>query len=108
MIIRQAFFEGSIHAGCEQAFKSYIAQKLLPMWLAFPGVKEVRVLYNIERDEGAPHYPLVLSTMYDGRDALAAALESQVRYESREMTKGLLEMFTGHIHHHVFDLADDG
>lgn len=75
MIIRQAFFEGSIHAGREQAFKSYVAEKLIPMWLAFPGVKEVRVLYNVERDEGAPYYPVVLSTMYESRDALAAALE---------------------------------
>ena len=105
MIIRQAFFEGNIHAGREQAFKSYVAEKLLPMWLAFPGVKEVRVLYSVERDEGAPAYPMVLSTMYESREALAAALDSPVRYESREMTKGLLEMFAGHIHHHVFDLA---
>jgi len=107
MIIRQAFFEGSIHAGRDKDFKSYVAEKLVPMWLAFPGVREVRVLYNMERDEGAPYYPMVLSTMYESRDALAAALASQVRHESREMTKGLLEMFTGHVHHHVFDLAHD-
>ena len=105
MIIRQAFFEGMIHAGQEEAFKTYVAEKLMPMWLAFPGIKEVRVLYNIERDEGAPFYPMVLSTMYESREALAAALESPVRYESRDMTKGLLDMFDGHIHHHVFDLA---
>ncbi len=105
MIIRQAFFEGKIHAGREEAFKAYVAEKLMPMWLAFPGIKEVRVLYNIERDEGAPTYPMVLSTMYESRETLAAALDSPVRYESREMTKGLLEMFDGRIHHHVFDLA---
>ncbi|WP_117193301.1 hypothetical protein [Rhizobium terrae] len=105
MIIRQAFFEGTIKAGREEAFKAYVADKLMPMWRAFPGVREVRVLYNVERDEGAPSYPMVLSTLYDSREALAAALEAPVRYESREMTKGLLEMFEGHIHHHVFDLA---
>lgn len=105
MIIRQAFFEGTIRAGREQAFKAYVAEKLMPMWLAFPGVREVRVLYDIERDEGAPAYPMVLSTMYESSEALAAALESPVRYESREVTKGLLEMFEGRIHHHVFDLA---
>jgi hypothetical protein len=49
---------------------------------------------------------MVLSTMYDNREALAAALDSPVRYESRDMTKGLLAMFDGHIHHHVLDLAD--
>jgi hypothetical protein len=105
MIIRQAFFEGSIQAGKEDAFKAYVAEKLMPMWLAFPGIREVKVLYDIERDEGAPPYPMVLWTAYDSREALAAALESPVRYESREMTKGLMEMFDGHIHHHVFDLA---
>ena len=105
MIIRQAFFQGSIHAGQEQAFKAYVAERLMPMWLAFPGIREVKVLYDIERDEGAPSYPMVLWTAYDSREALAEALASPVRYESREMTKGLLEMFDGHIHHHVFDLA---
>lgn len=105
MIIRQALFEGSIHPGKEDEFKAYVAEKLMPMWLKFPGVREVRVLYNVERDEGAPLFAMVLSTMYDDRAALAAALDSPVRFESRKMTKGLLEMFDGHIHHHVFDLA---
>lgn len=105
MIIRQALFEGAIAAGREEAFKTYVAEKLMPMWLAFPNVKEVRVLYAVERDDGAPAYPMVLSTMYESRGALAEALDSTVRYESREMTKGLLEMFDGRIHHHVFDLA---
>lgn len=105
MIIRQAFFEGSIHVGKENTFKAYVAEKLMPMWLAFPGIREVKVLYAVERDEGAQSFPMVLWTAYDSRDALAAALDSPVRYESREITKGLLEMFDGHIHHHVFDLA---
>ncbi|GAB1582862.1 hypothetical protein [Phyllobacterium phragmitis] len=105
MIIRQAFFEGSIHPGREEAFKAYVTEKLLPMWRQFPGVKEVRVLYNIERDAGAPPYPMVLSTMYESREALAAALESPIRYASREMTRELMEMFDGHIHHHVLDMA---
>jgi hypothetical protein len=105
MIIRQAFFEGAIHAGKENAFKAYVAEKLMPMWLAFPGIREVKVLYNIERDDGAPSYPMVLWTAYDSLETLASALESPVRYESREMTKGLMEMFDGRIHHHVFDLA---
>ncbi|MBA8839625.1 MULTISPECIES: hypothetical protein [unclassified Ochrobactrum] len=105
MIVRQAFFEGEIHAGREDAFKAYVAETLMPMWLQFPGIRDVRVLYAVERDEGAPSYPMVLWTVYDGRQALAEALESPIRYESREATKGLLAMFDGHIHHHVFDLA---
>ncbi|MBQ0707529.1 MULTISPECIES: hypothetical protein [unclassified Ochrobactrum] len=108
MIVRQAFFEGAIHAGREDAFKAYVADILMPMWLDFPGIREVRVLYAVERDEGAPAYPMVLWTKYDNREALAEALASPVRYQSREATKGLLEMFDGHIHHHVFDLTLQG
>src|SRR3546814_20399485 len=74
----------------------------MPMWLNFPGVREVRVLYNVESDEGAPLLAMVLSTLYDNREALAAALASPVRFESRDMTKGLLEMFDGPFNHHVF------
>jgi hypothetical protein len=48
---------------------------------------------------------MVLWTMYDSEEALTEALASPVRYESREATKVLLEMFDGHIHHHVFDLT---
>jgi antibiotic biosynthesis monooxygenase (ABM) superfamily enzyme len=105
MIVRQAFFDGSIHPGKEAEFMAYVSDQLMPMWLQFPGVKEVRVLYAIERDDGAPAYPMVLWTMYDSREALAAALASPVRYASREKTQGLLSMFEGRIHHHVFDLA---
>jgi hypothetical protein len=108
MIIRQALFEGAIHPGKEQAFRDYVETKLAPMWLRFPTVMEVRVLYGIERDEGAPAFPMVLSTLYGSREDLEVALASDVRHESREMTKGLLEMFDGRIHHHVLELAIDG
>jgi hypothetical protein len=105
VIIRQALFEGAIHDGREEAFKTYVAEKLLPLWLQFTDVREVRVLYGIGRDEGAPTYAMVLSMKFDSEDALAKALESPARYESREVTKGLLTMFDGKIHHHVFDVA---
>ena len=105
MIIRQALFEGSIQDGREDEFKAYVAEKLFPLWQKFPGVREVRLLHGVDRDEGAPHYAMVLSMKFDSQDALAKALESPVRYESRDVTKGLMAMFEGQIHHHVFDVA---
>src|SRR5262249_5171380 len=105
LIIRQALFEGRVLDGRDREFKDYVSEKLLPLWNRFPGVREVRVLYALERDEGAPAYAMVLSMKFDSKDALEKALESPVRYESREVTKGLLAMFEGRIHHHVFDLA---
>ncbi len=52
MIVRQALFEGTIRPGREQAFRGYVEQKLVPLWRAFPGVREVRVLHAVDRDEG--------------------------------------------------------
>jgi hypothetical protein len=103
MIIRYALFEGTIHAGKEEAFRAYVKEKLVPLWTQFPGATEVRVLDGTDRDEGAPVYAMALAIRYPDMKTCSAALESPVRFESREVTKGLLEMFTGRVHHHVFD-----
>lgn len=103
MIIRYALFEGTIHAGKEEAFRAYVKDKLVPLWTQFPGATEVRVLDGTDRDEGAPVYAMALAIRYPDMKACHAALESPVRFESREVTKGLLEMFTGRVHHHVFE-----
>ena len=44
MIVRQALFEGVVHQGREPEFRAYVADRLLPLWRHFPGVREVRVL----------------------------------------------------------------
>jgi hypothetical protein len=36
-------------------------------------------------------------------DACNRALQSDVRLQSREVTGELLKMFTGRVHHHVFE-----
>ncbi len=105
MIIRQALFEGSVHPGREAEFRAYVDAALLPLWRRFPGVREVRVLHEIARDDGLPEVAMVLSMAFDAPEALQAALDSPVRYESREVTKGLLAMFDGKVRHHVFELA---
>ena len=105
MIIRQALFEGCVHPGREAEFRAYVDSKLMPLWRRMPGVREVRVLHEVERDNGIPEVAMVLSMAFDSPEALQAALESPVRYESREVTGGLLAMFDGRVRHHVFDVA---
>lgn len=107
MIIRQAFFEGRFLEGREAEFKAYVDEKLLPLWRQFPGAREVRVLYEAERDEGSAPFAMVLAIVYDDLAAVEAALASPVRYESREATKGLNAFFEGTIHHHVFEISAD-
>ena len=106
MFIRCAFFRGRAKPGHEAEFTSYVRDRLVPLWTRFPGAEEVRVLRQEEADVSDPHFEMVLQVRYPSREAIEMALASDVRFESREVTKGLLELYEGDIFHTVFR-ADD-
>ena len=108
MYIRCAFFRGQVRAGHEAAFTSYVREKLVPLWTQFPGAEEVRVLRQVEADVADPRFEMVLAIRYPSMAAIEAALASDVRTQSREVTRGLLEMFDGTVFHTVFDAAEFG
>ena len=103
MIIRYALFEGKIHEGREAEFRAFVKDRLVPLWTQFPGAEEVRVLDGMDRDEGAPEYAMALAIRYPDMDAVNGALKSDVRFQSRDVTAELLKLFTGKVHHHVFN-----
>lgn len=105
MFIRCAFFNGRVRPGHEEAFTRYIHEKLVPLWTQFPGAQEVRVLRQVESDVADPHLEMVLAVRYPSREAIEHALASDVRAHSREVSRGLLEMFDGTVFHTVFDAA---
>jgi antibiotic biosynthesis monooxygenase (ABM) superfamily enzyme len=102
MYIRCAFFSGRAKPGREAEFTAYVREKLVPLWTRFPGAEEVRVLRQDESDSDAQRYEMVLAIRYPSREAIEEALASPVRFESREVTKGLVEIFDGSIFHTVF------
>jgi antibiotic biosynthesis monooxygenase (ABM) superfamily enzyme len=106
MLKRHAFFEGAIRPGREAAFEAYVNEKLVPLWTKFPGALNVEVLREVEAEDGSHRYPMVLSTTYPDLPAIANALASPVRMESREVTKGLKEFFEGRIFHVVYRFED--
>lgn len=106
MIKRVAYFEGTIAAGREVEFHAYVAARLIPLWTRFPGALRVETLREVEIDPGRPAYPLVLEITYPSREAMEAALKSRVRLESREVTRGLLEMLEGHVTHAVYEASE--
>jgi len=106
MIVRYALFEGEIHPGSEAAFRRFVKERLVPLWTQFPGAQEIRVLDGTARDEGAPVYAMVLAIRYPDMATCERALQSSVRFESREVTGELLKMFTGRVHHHVFEMNE--
>ena len=106
MFKRLAFFEGTIAHGREAEFDAYINERLVPLWKQFPGATRVEVLREVEAEDGSHRYPLILQTTYPKRDTIETALASKVRFESREMTKGLLAMFEGRAFHVVYEFND--
>ena len=52
MIIRQALFEGKILPSRSPDFRAYVETNLLPMRRSFPHAREVRVMYEVDRDAG--------------------------------------------------------
>ena len=106
MIIRQALFEGVVHADREQDFRAYVTDKLMPMWKNFPGACEVRVMFEVEHDDGFADIPLSLAMAFPDRAALEQTLTSDIRLESRAVTQGLFDMFDGKIRHHIFEITD--
>lgn len=107
MLTRYAIFEGQLLAGQEQAFREAVIEELVPMWRQFPGQTELRITFGMERDEGAPEYPLILAITYPDRETMEAALEHPIRLSSREATQAAIAgRFEGKIHHHVTYMLD--
>ncbi|SHJ83444.1 hypothetical protein SAMN02745911_3516 [Aureimonas altamirensis DSM 21988] len=105
MIVRQAFFRGTITPGREAEFRAFVLDRLKPLWLTFPGMADLRIQFETTRDEGAEPIPLALAMVFPDAEALAQALQAPVRFESRGVTAELMQMFDGRIEHHVFDAA---
>ena len=60
------------------------------------------MLRQYESDSAEPHYEMVLAIRYPSLDAIDLALNSDVRNQSRDVTKELVRMFDGRIFHTVF------
>lgn len=106
MFIRCAFFRGRVRPGFEQAFDTCVQERLVPLWTRFPGAQEVRVLRQVESDVDDPRCEMVLAIRFPSREAIAEALASPVRAESREVSKDLIAMFDGTVFHTVFAAAE--
>ena len=106
MIVRYALFEGEIHSGCERAFRQFVEERLVPLWTSFPGAEKISVHFGTARDDGAPPYAMALAIRYPDIESCDRALQSDARFRSREVTRELLTMFTGKVHHHVFECRD--
>lgn len=103
MIVRAAFFEGSVKSGSEAEFEDILANTLLPLWRQFPGALSVQLLRPKAPDADAPNYALVLATGYPDQATLEKALASDIREQTRVPTERLKALFEGRVFHITFD-----
>jgi len=102
MITRYAFFEGTVKPGQTESFRAAVNARLAPLWTQFPGNTDVRIMFGEDRDEGAPEFPLILGISYPDVATMEAALNSDARAKSKEVTGEIVaQHFDGRIHHHV-------
>ena len=95
MFTRVGFFEGKIRSGHEADFDRYVRETLLPIWRQTPHALRVEVMREVQADDAAHRFPMVLQIAYPDRKALDEALASPVRALGREATRGLYEFFAG-------------
>lgn len=103
MIVRTAFFEGSVRPGSEAEFEDLLGNVLLPLWQKFPGNLGVQLLRPKAPDADAPGYALVLATNYPDQATLDKALASDIRDQTRVPTERLKALFEGRVFHITFD-----
>lgn len=107
MLTRYAIFEGRLIPGTESDFRRAVTERLVPMWRQFPGQTGLRITFGLERDDGAPEYPLILAITYPDRPTMEAALQHPIRLDSRAATQEeTAGRFQGRIHHHVTEMLD--
>ncbi len=82
----------------EDRFFEYVREKMLPVWMSFPGLEDLRVSTAVSPENGI-EYPLHTSFTFADEAALEAALASPERQESLKRTKELMEMFEGRVFH---------
>ena len=93
MITRYAIFIGNVREGQQEGFRDFVETRLAPLWRQFDGASEVRVEYGRDQDPNGPEIPLMLAITYADDDAMARALDSPARYESRDLLPELYEKY---------------
>lgn len=105
MYVRAGYFEGEIAEQDFERFKAHVEREVAPLILKMPGIRDLRILWGAEFQDGAPPYVLAMEHAYDDKAALEAALASPARDALRAKLAEVLPLFKGAIRHVNYELA---
>jgi uncharacterized protein (TIGR02118 family) len=105
MYLRAGYFEGTVESRDFERFKAHVEREVVPLILKMPGIRDLRILWGREFQDGAPPYVLAMEHSYDSRDAMEKAISSPERDAMRAKLAEVLPLFKGQIRHVNYDVG---
>ncbi|MBO9581350.1 MAG: hypothetical protein J7498_10710 [Sphingobium sp.] len=101
MITRTAIFEGRFSGDNEARFFAGVEERLAPLWRQFPNALDVRWFRMDSADADARPIVMIQQIDYPSHEALAQAVASPIRDQSRAVTLELMELLDGGFYHFI-------
>jgi hypothetical protein len=95
MFTRVGFFEGKIRSGHEADFDRYVRETLLPIWRQTPHALRVEVMREVQADDAAHRFPMVLQIAYPDRKALDEASLRRFAHLAERRHEGCMSSLPG-------------
>lgn len=99
MYTRCAYFEGTVDPDNQEYFDSFIDREVVPIMRTFPGLRQLRILRPVWREEGAPNYYQQFELTFDSLEAIEHFLESDERKANVAKIAEVLPLFKGTVKH---------
>ncbi|MBN8817237.1 MAG: hypothetical protein J0I80_00795 [Sphingomonas sp.] len=101
MITRTAIFEGRFSGDNEARFFAGVEERLAPLWRKFPHAVDVRWFRMDTADADARPIVMIQQIDYPSHEALAEAVASPIRDQSRAVTLDLMTLLDGSFYHFI-------
>jgi len=99
MIIRSAVLEGDVPESDRAHFDREMTATVLPAIRRYPGIRDVKLRWKAEQEDGAPPVYLTFDLVFDSLEAMHAALASEIRQEVRKQLGTIMPLFKGRVYH---------
>jgi hypothetical protein len=105
MYVRVGYFEGVIDGKDLEHFKAHVEGEVGPLFLKIPGIRDLRILWGDEFQDGAPPYILAVEHAYDSKQSLQAARASPAADVMRAKLEEVMPLFKGTVRHVNYEVG---
>lgn len=104
MLVRHAFFEGTVAPEDQARFESIVRERIAPGMQRFPRIRRLVYHWGREFEDDDRRFHLVIEHAYDSMQDMAAAITSAPRREIQEPLEEMLALFDGKVFHVNFEM----